>query len=236
MSFPVNQPAITCYMCSSPKSSVEHVPARGLFPKAKDLPEGVDLRKQLITVPACDVHNSEKSKDDEYLMYALVMGIQNNATAALQVKTKITRALSANPGVARLLIQYQKPVKVEENATGEVHDTLALRVDAHRVHQALDHIGRALHFHHFGAKWPGPIQAIPLFLLALEGEAPETFNSHLDTMGQAVEELLSTLPAYGANQDVFSYKVATPGPQIPVVMLLTFYEGSKVVLLFKNEP
>jgi len=36
----------TCYMCDAPETSVEHVPPRGLFPEQKDLPPGVDLRKQ----------------------------------------------------------------------------------------------------------------------------------------------------------------------------------------------
>ena len=42
----------TCYMCAAPKASVEHVPPKGLFPEIKDLPAGVNLRKELITVPA----------------------------------------------------------------------------------------------------------------------------------------------------------------------------------------
>jgi hypothetical protein len=230
----MNTNPVTCYMCSAPKTSVEHVPPRGLFPKSKDLPAGMDLRKQLITVPACDLHNTEKSLDDEYLMYALVFGIQNNATASGQVKTKITRALTANPGVARLITQHQQAVRVEDTKTGKVEDTLALRVDARRVHQALDHIGRALHFHHFDAKWTGDIQVIPLFLLALDGEAPRAFNANLESMGKAVEELLSDQPAHGSNPEVFTYKAVTPGPQIPVAMLLSFYEGSKTVLLFKQ--
>src|SRR4051794_14858784 len=123
----------SCYMCSAPNSSVEHVPPRGLFPKSKDLPQGADLRRQLITVPACDVYNTEKSLDDEYLMYALLLGIQNNPTAALQVQTKITRALNENPGVARLMSQHSLHVKVEDTATGEVGEALALRIDSRRV-------------------------------------------------------------------------------------------------------
>ena len=105
-------------MCNAARTSDEHVPPKGIFPKKRDLPPGVDLRKQLITVPSCDVHNSEKSLDDEYLMYALVFGIQNNSTASEQVKGKITRAMCANPGVARLIAQNQKPVRVEDMSTG----------------------------------------------------------------------------------------------------------------------
>lgn len=210
------------------------MPPRGLFPKSKDLPPGFDLRKQLITVPACDVHNTEKSLDDEYLTYTLVFGIQNNATATDQIKTKIMRALGDNPGVAKLIAQHHRPVCAENTISGKVEDTLALRVDKLRVHQALDHIGRALHFHRFNAKWTGEVQVIPLFLLAFDGVAPEAFNENLESMCKTVEELLSDQAEHGANPEVFKYKVANLGPQIPVFMLLTFYEGSKVVLLFKQ--
>lgn len=230
----MTKPPVVCYMCNAARTSDEHVPPKGLFPKRRDLPPGVDLRKQLITVPSCDVHNSEKSHDDEYLMYALVFGIQNNPTASEQVKRKIARAMCANPGVARLIAQHQQPVRVEHTTTGKIEDTIALRVDSRRIHQALDNIGRALHFHHFCAQWGGEIQVIPLFLLALEGHAPEAFNASLESMGQAVEALLSGEFAHGANPEVFTYKVVKPGSQIPVVMLLTFYGGSKVVLLFKD--
>ena len=40
------QPNPTCYMCSAPKASIEHVPPRGLFPETKDLPTGVNLRME----------------------------------------------------------------------------------------------------------------------------------------------------------------------------------------------
>ena len=65
----------SCYMCDQPSTSAEHVPPKCLFPEKKDLPEGVDLRKQLITVPACYVHNTRKSKNDEYLLFCLVMSV-----------------------------------------------------------------------------------------------------------------------------------------------------------------
>lgn len=220
-------------MCSSPKASVEHVPPKGLFPKPEDSP-GVDLRKQLITVPSCDVHNSAKSQDDEYLMYALVSGIQNNPTAGAQVKTKIVRALSKNPGVARLIAEHHMPVKVEDTATGARHDSIALKIDALKINQAFDHIGRALHFHHFQSKWTGSIQSIPLFLLELEGESAQEHNASLVSLGTNMEKLLGNETSHGANPEVFTYKVIKAESHLQVAMLLTFYEGSKVVLLFRN--
>lgn len=230
----LNMTTPTCYMCSAPKTSVEHVPPRGLFPKTKDLPPGVNLRKQLITVPSCEIHNTEKSADDEYLMYALVFGIQNNVTASSHIRTKITRAFTSNPAVPRLITQHPRPVRVEDTSTGKIEETMALRINTHRVHQALDHIGRALHFHHFREKWTADIQVIPLFLLALDGESALKFNDTLASMGVAAEALFSDQPAHGNNPEVFSYRVVQLRDHISAAMLLDFYEGSKVVLLFKK--
>ena len=167
-------------------------------------------------------------------MYALVFGIQNNPTADAQVKTKIVRALSKNPGVARLIAEHHMPVQVEETATGASHDTLALKIDTLKINQAFDHIGRALHFHHFQSKWMESIQSIPLFLLALEGESAQEYNASLVSLGTNVEELLGNETSHGANPEVFSYKVIKAEQNFHVAMLLTFYEGSKVVLLFRN--
>lgn len=231
--------AVTCYMCEAPKTSVEHVPPKCLFPKSKDLPVGADLRKQLITVPSCDGHNSEKSCDDEYLMYALTFGIQNNETARRQVNTKITRAIAANGSLARSLAKHHITVGIRDLLTTEKYNTIALCIDASRVHRALDQIGRALHFHHFKSKWLGQIQVIPLFLLSLEGDAPQIFNSHIENMGRLVEELLSGVPSHGANPEIFAYRAKNldtgSGGSLSTVMLLSFFEGSKVILLFKSD-
>jgi hypothetical protein len=69
-----------CYMCSRPGTTVEHAPPKCFFPESKDLP-GTDLRKNLITVPACDLHNTAKVKDDEYLLALITAHHGNNATA-----------------------------------------------------------------------------------------------------------------------------------------------------------
>ena len=58
-----------CYMCDSYAVTVEHVPPACLFPEKKDSKD-IDFRKNLITVPSCEIHNSKKSDDDEFLMFS----------------------------------------------------------------------------------------------------------------------------------------------------------------------
>ena len=61
--------------------------------------DGNDYRKNLITVPACDDHNLEKSHDDEYLHLIVIHGYFNNPLAQKQFKTKLTRAFSRRPAL-----------------------------------------------------------------------------------------------------------------------------------------
>ncbi|MBU1264301.1 MAG: hypothetical protein KJ946_06745 [Gammaproteobacteria bacterium] len=226
--------ATYCYMCDAAATSVEHVPPRCLFPEQKDLPSGVDLRKQLITVPSCDVHNSSKSKDDEYLLYALSMNIPNNTTASDHFSSKILRAIQRSPSVIKKFTEKQIPVKVEDTQTGEIHETLALQVDRQRLENALMMIGRALYFHHFNTRWKGSVSAYPNFLLALTEPNARELNEPVETMATLAEEFFLDQPRYGENQDVFSYQVSAGQSPAETIMLLRFYEGSRVTLIFKN--
>lgn len=219
-------------MCDASVTSVEHVPPRCLFPEQKDLPEGEDLRKQLITVPSCDAHNLSKSKDDEYLLYALSMNIPNNPTASNHFSTKVLRAIQRRPSVIMKFAEKQLSVKVENTETGEIHETLAFQVDRRRLENALEMIGHALYFHHFRTSWKGRVSVYPNFLLALTESNAHELNGSVENMAALAEEFFLNEPRYGKNQDVFSYQVAAGQAPVETIMLLRFYEGSKVTLLF----
>jgi hypothetical protein len=68
----------TCYACGEKRRSVEHVPPKCFFPDERDAKGNALYRKQLITVPACDAHNLEKSKDDFYAAFHLTSTIRGN--------------------------------------------------------------------------------------------------------------------------------------------------------------
>lgn len=65
-----------CYRCNNIATSVEHAPAKCFFP--------IEHRKNLITVPSCEQHNNETSKDDEYVRGIIVASKGNNETARLR--------------------------------------------------------------------------------------------------------------------------------------------------------
>ncbi|HDX8380283.1 TPA: hypothetical protein RQM98_002565 [Aeromonas salmonicida] len=57
-----------CYFCGGEVTGVEHIPPRSFFPKGK--------RRELITVDSCDIHNQEKSREDEYVRAILLGSIK----------------------------------------------------------------------------------------------------------------------------------------------------------------
>jgi len=77
-------------MCSEIASSREHVPPMCLFPEEKDIKTSM-FRKNLITVPSCTLHNSKKSKDDEFLMACVAGIVGNNFLGYFHTHTKIKR-------------------------------------------------------------------------------------------------------------------------------------------------
>ena len=71
-----------CYYCNEIATPKEHTPPKCFFPKKKDLPSGSpDYRKNLITVPSCEKHNTGRSKDDEYTAVSIIMHSDNSDLA-----------------------------------------------------------------------------------------------------------------------------------------------------------
>ena len=221
-------------MCSNPATSKEHVPPRCLFPEQKDLPAGVDLRKQLITVPSCEVHNSEKSHDDEFLLSVLPINLPNNEMAKDHVCTKVQRAIDRNPSSFRKITEKKLFVEVGGKDIVGKQPTLAVQIDESRLNNILERIGRALYFKHFGEQWAGEVFPYPHFLLHITPSNAAELNERDKEKQKAVELMMQGKETYGENPEVFCYQLAEGSSSVALVMYLRFYEGSRVTLLFKR--
>lgn len=220
-------------MCDKPETGVEHVPPRCLFPQQKDLPEGVDLRKALITVPACNEHNTSKSQDDEYLLYLLVINLPANETAKNQFFTKIMRSIDRNPGLIKKFMANPHSVIAVDREAGQAHHTVAVNIDDARLDSALDHIARAIYFHHFKVQWLGDVRTQPDFLLAsLDPEKGRERNQLGEYMVAGADQLFAGKEFYGANPEVFKYQVLEENENVHKLMRLHFYTGCRVSVFF----
>lgn len=94
--------------------SLDHVPPRSLFPESREV-GGKDYRVNLITVPSCELHNSAKSHDDEFLMVSLSGIIGNNSIGYRHKLGKVDRAIrrSSNRLLDKVLLQKKELQRIK---------------------------------------------------------------------------------------------------------------------------
>jgi predicted CxxxxCH...CXXCH cytochrome family protein len=208
----------SCYMCERPAVSREHAPPKCFFPEAKDL-EGFagDLRRNLITVPSCDEHNSKRSTDDEYAMAVTVMYFDNNPVADTHFGTKVVRALRRSPAFTASVFHNPKPVRVGGQPS------LAATVDIARYDTVMEHTCRAIYCHEFGEKLTTKLTLWTTNFLYPNLQPDE----HLSAMGYTVRRLLRDTRRKGENPDVFWYQVFH-NPSSLSAFRLQFYGGLSI--------
>lgn len=224
---------VICYACTNPGTSSEHVPPQCLFPEAKDT-GGCDLRRQLVTVPACEAHNSAKSRDDEFLLWVLSANVCANATGAQQAVTKVARSFVRRPALGNSILEGGRPVRVTASESGAVHDAQMLTLDEPRLLRCLELIARGLHLHIFGKRWLGPT-AVHTDFVDRDEEAGKAERDKVRlAVYRAANTHFATRPQQGENPDVFWFK-ASAGPE-GRLMRLCFYGGCTVTVFFGALP
>lgn len=208
-----------CYYCGAPATSREHVPPACLFPEAKDLDDRIDYRTNLITVPSCDDHNSNKSKDDEYLQLVLIHGYFNNASGRAHYNSKVVRALTRRPAMLFALFEGKQDVVVD------AVPTVAVDIDVARFDKALEQITKGLCVFQNGWRWPHPIQIYTPVLLAINVKYADGLNGAITQFSKVANGLLDKLEKRGDNPDIFWYQLEADKAKDRLLCRMTFYGG-----------
>lgn len=220
----------TCYMCDNDATSLEHAPPRCLFPAQRDLPIGINLRRNLITVPSCEAHNQETSTDDEYLLYALVINIVSNQVAQNHFFGAILRGINRNPGLIGRYTQTAVPVIIEDTVTGEVAKSLAVQIENERIQKSLDKLVRAIYYDHYGEKLTTEICIRPEFILLTLDPNQRNTNDLLSELSRASDVAFQGSEFFGGNPEVFKYQVLVDDRGCKM-MRLYFYENAKITVI-----
>ncbi|WP_427501077.1 hypothetical protein ACQE3E_21910 [Methylomonas sp. MED-D] len=215
-------------MCEKESTSVEHAPPRCIFPEQKDLQPGENYRVNLITVPSCDEHNTQKSKEDEYLLYILPSTVGVNEVGLNQFLTKVQRAIVRKPSLGSQLANNPIPVKIHDTKTNILSDAVALEIDIGRIQDALEKTARAIYFHHTNKKHMGSLNVVGNFSLNLQNIL---LNEQSAALFEMADVLLESQQYYGDNQKVFKYRFVETGKI--GILDLTFY-GSNRALAVMN--
>ena len=210
-----------CYRCDAEATSVEHVPPKCLFPEKKDLPEA-DYRKNLITVPSCEAHNSARSHDDEYLLCFIVTSYENNPVARQHFGTKIMRLLRKKPWFQSTLLKFLTPVVLN----GE--NTAAFKVDLKRLRMVLESIAYGLHFYTYNEQWFCKIKVIPLGMFKEEGATFIRYPLE-ETILEGSKVFFTDKEKLGENPDIFFYQIHRALEKELLVIKMVFYGGFEVI-------
>ena len=211
-----------CYMCDKDATTVEHVPPRCIFPESKDS-NGIDYKKNLITVPSCEEHNNSKSTDDTYLRDILAMVVTSSPLGKPQFEKKTMKQASRKPALMNDMLKKSAPYKVSFDDGVTRQPTIGIRVDDDRLQNSFECMARALYYHEKNEKFTGKsINVIPLFLFNKDlQETKEQFANVVDS----VMNQNSILPK-GDNPDIFYYQFCENADG-SIFIKLVFYGSSR---------
>jgi hypothetical protein len=208
-------------MCDKPSTSREHVPPQCFFPEQKDLPKGVDHRRNLITIPSCDEHNLHTSENDEHLLVVIAAHFQNNQAAYSHYMTKIIRAFKHSGGLRQRFFESCFPVKLDGESTA------AIVLETARVLSELDKIARGLYYYHFKQKW---LTSNLWVFSPSRLRSAESFYDQLSLkICTAAEKQIRGTPQYGDNPDIFYFQAYRDDSL--TMLKMVFYGGFEVFAL-----
>lgn len=215
-------------MCDRDAVSSEHVPPKCLFPEKKDV--GEDYRKRLVTVPSCEIHNSAKSKDDEFLMVSLAGIFGNNSIGLTHKFTKVNRAIirSSDKLLDEAFTKRKHYHLKRDNAFLEV---IWGTPDYARLINCFEHIAYGLHYHHLKQYFSGEIKVVLGYLNSKD----EDNNSFIKFLKDRAEIDLKEIPKNGSNKDVFYYQFTDLDENGIYMVHMRFYGGIDVYASFRPE-
>ena len=211
----------TCYMCDAVATSREHAPPLCFFPKSNEV--GQDLRRNLITVPACDSHNSKKSKDDEFFRSIVLMtAAESSEITRHQFFGKFLRAVKRAPHVYRSFFSDRGSI-----AERKQH---AMQIDRPRFDACADHIARAIFFHSFRSKWLFPVAVeSPNFYanVVSDNVVPDQRTMRAISLSR---QFLGSEPVRGENPEVFKYRIRFDEDEQIYAFAGIFYDSFEVFM------
>lgn len=214
-------------MCERPRTSDEHAPPQCIFPKSDGKNSNKNLKK--IKVPSCDLHNSVKSQDDEYLLYVLTTTITSNNVGLNHFYDKTIRAAKRRPKLSYELLENSIPIAIDDFEKKQKVESHTLNVDKTRLDSVIEKCARALYFDNTKNKLTGKANVICSFVLNTNNMQ---LNRQISNVLLMSEEMFKAAKVFGDYPEVFNYKMLED--QKSVMLRLAFYGTTKVIVEIKK--
>jgi len=129
-----------CYYknCNNRAISDEHAPPKCFF---------INKKGNLITVPSCSEHNTEKSGDDEYIRNIFSLHYKNNETGIKMAETKTIRSFKNS---RKLFERILKDIKFIENK-----NSISFDLDIERIEKWMTSLSYAIYRNNFNKNYQG---------------------------------------------------------------------------------
>ena len=204
----------TCYACEEPGITDEHAPPRCIFPAGCE---------DLIKVPSCPKHNSQKSKDDEFFRH-IIIAAEGGNELALQAYEPVIRSFERRPHIMKTFIPQPQPLT---NRQGE---TVSFRVDLKRFERSVRAITRALYYHEFRQKLHAKLSVV-------WGAFRTQDRQSLPFLGPTLEAQKQFGPlSKGDHPRIFQYGFndTVSRKQAHCVCRLRFFEGIPICVVWRK--
>jgi len=219
-----------CYYCGKNATTKEHVPPKCIFPEIA-ASNGVDYRKNLIKVPSCKIHNTEKSNDDEYFLFILTSTVDANELAQKQFTSKTIRTLLRRPYIAKTFINNPKKIWLQEGKI--ITPSISYSVDNKRFFNIIEHIVRGLIYYEFGRSIKNH-KVKTVYTTAALSSIDEKRRVVLNKLIINLNDIISKESYKGDNQKIFKYAVFSEDDSYIVKMV--FYELFETLTVAKKMP
>lgn len=219
-------------MCDNIATSREHVPPLCLFPEIKDT-KGINFRKNLITVPSCDIHNSKKSDDDEFLMLSLSGLIKNNPIGSFHQLTKANRAVRRKNKnfIEKEVLRNRKFEKIP-TTDGKFILIAIGNPNYKRLEKCLRHIANGLYYNEYDKRFEGKSRMI-LEFIEYSDDNTQTLKNFLKRRFKVEKEL--NLEVKGDNPEVFYYQFHKPDKFGLIALKMVFYGTAEAFISFMGK-
>lgn len=179
-------------------------------------------------MPSCELHNSAKSHDDEYLLFVLAGSYTSSSIGLTQFLTKVRRAFERRPSKATNFVRKSAPVQLKRIGQAEWEEGAQVIIDGGRVDNVLGNCARALYHHHTRSKFQGLAEVLTNFTMYLDEKIQAAVSEAFDTTGRT----MAAEPLFGENPAIFSYKFKET--ESMVIFYFCFYESSTAIVRFKK--
>jgi hypothetical protein len=217
-----------CYYCNEPSKTKEHVPPKCLFPEKVHK----NYRINLIKVPSCDLHNSAKSGDDQYMM--VYFAARARGLDYQKLKPHIDKTVRTILRKPHFLSEFSDQLKFSPTRNENREKTnwyapenhVELKSNYPRICSFLASVARGVLFQSENRNWDGGVLVIPHFL----GELITDDGKNLTEIGEYV---INPSFSAGDNKEIFYFQVESlVDENIKHRVDMCFYNEFKVSCFF----